>query len=629
MELFTPSRSLLNPKFEGYKLDPISQADVVARFPLQYKPTQATISGKTSFSFQEIQSRVTHNHIAVCSDAGRALYVDSDSRVILIDIDAGTLSPIFRILFELPTSIQSGAVATRNHEYPSAAFLTSNTVFVSDGRGVMYVLQIKDEGPSEAVGVFVLSSSSMDSPFRIHGVHRTSPTTAIAILSSRFYGVASEVNSETERSGKAVQTAFDIWGAKIELLSLRPKGDIHVLDILWRRRGQEVPFYTAYPEATSSFLLLGGTSYREIDVAPPPSYEPKTNEYAPIPRADELLDMEVSGPPKPSPYSWSQTPDAVNVAIPLPANTPQHTITVLFSQQTVTVHIDEEIETSVPIPRYSEKRLWDGISPSSSYWTWDREAEHSFGLLTLYLDKQHEGTRWSQVFAPSGPDDVEVVEALDPSELWQIREALEKYTTALREGDDASGLGSGRGVSSLAEGEMDMEVDGSVGRAAYLTWVGEDGSTPPWWKNAEEISFQLLSTPIPGSDPSNVSLVVKNNLDGTVHSLNVNAANTPEWAHTSTFSALAFVLASKRDTRFTYHAPNAVFAFEGGVRDRGGNVYIYRASPVQEKWAKQAILKVDDGYGGSLLGVGAVKAGQGIPIILCLTEGELVLIKNP
>jgi hypothetical protein len=88
MDTFKPSRALLNPKFEGYKLDPVSQEDTVARLPLQFKPTQATVSGKSLFSFQEVQSRITHNHLAVCNGARRALYVDSASRVILIDIDA-------------------------------------------------------------------------------------------------------------------------------------------------------------------------------------------------------------------------------------------------------------------------------------------------------------------------------------------------------------------------------------------------------------------------------------------------------------------------------------------------------------------------------------------------------------
>lgn len=443
-------------------------------------------------------------------------------------------------------------------------------------------------------------------------------------------------DSPSSRRKKLAPTDFDIYAVKIELLSLRAQGDIRAMDILWRRRGQEVPIYTAFDDALRSFILIGGTSYRDIDYVHVPSYEPSPDEIAPIPRVDENLDRKGPEPPRPPPYSWSQTHDSVTVAIPLPSNTLKSSIKVTFSPRTLTVHIDNEISTSAPIPRYSAKPLWDGISASTSYWTWDREAEHSFGLLTLYLDKQHEGTKWSQVFVSSGAsiasessfEDLEVAETLDPSELWHIKESLEKYTTALREGDDASGLGLGRGMPSLAEGEMDVEVDESVGRSVYVTWVAEDGSIPTWQTNTRDIPLRLLSTPVPGTDASGLTLVAKHNLDGVVYSLSSGQQNIPEWTHTSTFSALAFVLASKQDTRFTYHTPNAVFAFEGGIQDRGGNVYIYRTAPIKEKWAKQAILKVDDGIGGSLMGVGAVRAGE-TSLLICLTEGELVLIKYP
>ncbi|EEB99499.1 hypothetical protein MPER_00812, partial [Moniliophthora perniciosa FA553] len=100
----------------------------------------------------------------------------------------------------------------------------------------------------------------------------------------------------------------------------------------------------------------------------------------------------------------------------------------------------------------------------------------------------------------------------------------------------------------------------------------------------------------------------------------------PTWEHVSTFSALAFVLASKRDLRFTHHTQDTVFALKNGAQYRGGNVYIYRAVSRGDKWAKQAILKVGDGNGGALLGVGAIES-QGKPALLCLTETELIIVR--
>ena len=543
-------------------------------------------------------------------------------------------------MYELPRPIQSTSLRSPHHEYPSAAFLTPTTVFVSDGYGSMYILHLTDTGSSQLLGIFELPTTTINSPpFRIHDVVNVSPTMAVALLSSGHYEeISDEAPSASKGRTKSSPAEFDIWAARFDSQVLGSSTDIRKTDILWHRRGKDVPISLSYNDSWKSYILIGGSVYREIGPAPL-SYEPSPDELVPIPRQNENLDTKESLPHKPPPYAWTQTTDSVTVAFPLPSTTLKSNIKVLFSPRTVTLHIQGESPTPTPFPNYSAKTLWDDISPSSSFWTWDREAEHSFGLLTLHLDKQHEGTKWMHIFASAGssttsesnPEDVEVPETLDPSELWHIREALEKYTTALCEGDDASGLGLGRGVPSLAEGELDDEVDSSVGRTTYLTWVGGDGSVPPWSTQAQEIPFTLLSTPFPGGG-SEASLIVKNNLDGLVFSLNAatpSPESVPVWNHTSTFSALAFVLASKQDTRFTHHmASKAVFAFENGVRDRGGNVYIYRAVPTSEKWAKQTILKIGAGQAGCLLGVGEVKTGEGMPVILCLTDGELVLIKS-
>jgi hypothetical protein len=183
------------------------------------------------------------------------------------------------------------------------------------------------------------------------------------------------------------------------------------------------------------------------------------------------------------------------------------------------------------------------------------------------MEKKNEGTRWMQVFATSaistdeGANDVEVPECVDPSEMIKIRESMEKWTASIASGEDASGLGLGKGVPSLMEGEMDEEADAQVGRTAWLTWVGEGGQTPDWWlRNLnpktgdekqeywEDPPITLLSTPFPGtvSTSGDVELLLKHDLDGTTFSFKTTDPSAPVWEHTSTYSALAFVLASKR-----------------------------------------------------------------------------------
>lgn len=529
-------------------------------------------------------------------------------------------------MYELPKPFQSPSVDTPHREYPSAVFHTTQFAFVGDGYGTLYLLHIPDAGRGEIVGTQELSSSGdvpLSTPFRVHIAVESSPGIATVILSSRHY--SEEPKPSTSRKPTSIE--FDVYAVAVPLSPVDEPKSLHVL---WHRRGENVLVSCTYDSSRKAFLFLGASIYRNIGDAPRLGYEPSADEIAPIPRKDENLDTQPTAPP---PYSWTQSSDSVTVAFPLPATTLKSNIKVHLTSSALTLHVDGDIPPGIPRPHYSLKKFWDGISTPTSFWTWDREAEHAYGILTLHLDKQHEDTKWMHVFASVGTpeassEDVEVPETLDPSELWKVREALEKFTS----GEDASGLGLGRGAPSLAEGELDDEVDASVGRSVSVTWIADDGSSPPWASSGiDDAPFELLSTPLPGVVEPQPSLIVKTSLDGTVFSLTPASGpeQHPSWVHDSTFSALAFVLASKQDTRFTHHVSSrAVLAFENGLRYRGGNVYIYRAADKGAMWAKQAILKVGDGPAGSLLGVGGLKTPQGQVVLLCLTEGELIIIRD-
>ena len=506
--------------------------------------------------------------------------------------------------------------------------MDNSFLFVSDGQGSLYALRIGDVGPAELLATYELTipavyeSSQSSVPFRLHQAIATADgRTAVLVLSSKHYHKEAPVVAK--ESKHAPQVKFDLWGTQIPL-PLPHFPSAQPLQVLWHRRGTDVPVYTSYDASRESFLFVGGSAYLPIAAAPVPSYEPSSDEIVPIPRAGENLDTPAPTSPPP-PYSWTQTSDSVTVAIPLPASTPTEHIKVAFGPRTLTVLVEGTTAgTDVPlvVPRFTLKPLWDGIHPTGSLWTFDRAAEGRYGILALHLDKQHEGTRWPQVFSTEGGE-VEVPETLDPTELYNIREALEKYTAALQGGEDTSGLGLGTGVPSLAEGERDDEVDLDVGKTACATWVSVDGRNGG---HADNSPLQVLSTPFLGA--TETSLVVKDGLDGLTYTLKGAASpdEAPVWEHTSTFSALSFVLASKRDTRYVHHVSSeAVFAFESGARDLGGNVYIYRGAPPRENWAKQAILKIGGGPAGSLLGVGLMKVQDKVAI-LALCEGELVVV---
>ncbi|KAI5122789.1 hypothetical protein M0805_000133 [Coniferiporia weirii] len=632
MSIFPTNRGLLNPKFEGYKLALLNQDDLVASFPLSAHPTQANVSGrvKTPLSFEEVQSRITHNHLAIAHDGQSALYIDDELNVVQVVVNAD-LVPEFTIICELPKPIQSAELVENLHrEYPSAVSLSNASWLVSDGIGLLYVLE--NGGESGAISaIYCLPSedgAAVNVPFRIHVAHLDQSRNNVScILSCRHVDKAGIPTDHDQRT-KTGTPQFDIWSVSIPL-DARNSNEPLPLVAVWRGRGDDVPIYARFDEARGAFFILGSSLYRQVDAPRPPSYEPTRDELAPIPRAGEILS---DAPLKLPPYSWTQTSDSVTVAFPLSSDVPKSAIKVTLTAKTLSLLIKHELPTSVDLPRYSLKQLWDAISPSSSFWTWDREADSRVGLLTLHLDKQHEGTRWSHVFASAGTDpaDQEVPETLDPSELYHIREALEKYTSTLQTGEDASGLGLGQGVPSLAEGELDDAVDSSVGRRVAVTWLGADGAVPGWVVEESSVSY-LLSTPLPGLQEDRPSLVMRSDIDGLLFALPppVAAASPGKWDHVSTYPALAFVLASKRDTRFRFHISSEIeLAFESGTGFGGGNVYIYRGAKDKAVWAKQAILKVSGGSMGALLGVGAVKRADGGLVLLCLCEKEMVVVRD-
>jgi hypothetical protein len=438
---------------------------------------------------------------------------------------------------------------------------------------------------------------------------------------------------------KAHPIESDVVAVRVPLQAADDSNVPSPLDILWHRRGANVPLYITYDRRRSAFILVGGSPYGHIGQPAVEHLEPSPDEFAPIPgaSADDAVPAPTStSPSKPPPYAWTQDSEEVTVALPYPSNTPKAHINVLFSSQTLTVLV----QSSDDAPRYAAARLWGGITPSSSFWTWDAHGAQAYGLLTLHIEKQHAGTRWPHLFDDSvstsaseqtAPLPEQVPETLDPSELYAIRESLEKYTAALQDAGSTSGGGGGAmRSSSLTDGEMDEEVDASIGTQTCITWVtAADGSDPAFAQVDWDVPFTVLSTPLPGISDA-ISLVVKHTIDGLSFVLSEgDAANeTPAWTHSSTFSALAFVLASKRDTRFTYHVSSkAVLAFESGGIEYGGNLYIYRGAKPKSNLAKQAIIKLTGSTSGSLLGVGAIRKDEE-SIILCLCEKELLILRN-
>jgi hypothetical protein len=85
---FTPSHSLLNPKFESYKLAaPTLGDEAVSTYPLSKPFTFPTLPDHARLSYHEVAARASFTHLAA-GKGGELLYVDGEGAVTAVEVDA-------------------------------------------------------------------------------------------------------------------------------------------------------------------------------------------------------------------------------------------------------------------------------------------------------------------------------------------------------------------------------------------------------------------------------------------------------------------------------------------------------------------------------------------------------------
>ncbi|BGP39452.1 hypothetical protein JCM10449v2_003402 [Rhodotorula kratochvilovae] len=515
----------------------------------------------------------------------------------------------------------------------------------------------------------------------------------------------------TTRHTVSSSTSFTYLGVRLPLAPA-PAAEAQEVKPAWRLTSRDLPSFVRFDAARQAFVVAagsrlvhfsagagaapaaGGADLPEAEEAPPV----EGDEDALMAPAPPAAARRASGPiaPKPAPFSWTQDRDSVTVAFPLPASTPTSSIRVTLSRAHLTLHVSSAsafaasssgLPGGVGLPRVSHKRLWAEIDPTASVWTFDREAEGrggAYGVLSLHLEKAHAGTRWSDVFSPSAPrpdagglvaagrveeldpeaEYESVAETLDPSELVAIAESMAQWAQGLAAhglGHSEDGLGSGVPTSLTGE-EVDVEVDAESGRPFVVTWIeGAGGDQPPTLVHPHAgVPYELLSTPLPlASSPQqqgqDSTLSVKHDVDALLFSpppaaLAPSSSSSHEWTHSATLPALAFVLATKRDTRFVFHlipAPlspaaattaAAVLAFDapallpssssaGTPRD-GATLFAYLAPCTpRAKTGAQLVLRVGGPGAGALLGVAGVELAGGERAAVWIAEGECGVVR--
>jgi hypothetical protein len=187
------------------------------------------------------------------------------------------------------------------------------------------------------------------------------------------------------------------------------------------------------------------------------------------------------------------------------------------------------------------------------------------------------------------------------------------------------------------------------GRGVQFTWIDDVAGSPTLSTTQPEMA-EIVSLPLAqafeeGTDGDN-TIAIKHDVDGLLFAPPSDQSESG-WTHISTFPALAFVLASKRDVVHVYHSSDKLcVALESGspvgsqntnasssygsMQTAKMNAYLYYPPPPgsKAKTAKQKVISLADPSAGAILGAASVRRSERSLDIAVLCERELVVIKD-
>ncbi|KAJ1922774.1 hypothetical protein IWQ60_006306 [Tieghemiomyces parasiticus] len=351
---------------------------------------------------------------------------------------------------------------------------------------------------------------------------------------------------------------LDTAGSNPVALSAFPSQVRHELEI--EHSPEAVQFS---PDGRSYILVSCPTTHRLVsrDGQPfsgNPTVSPTTSAF---PSRAQTID--------PAPYIWTQSESDVTVTYQLPPTvTTSSQIQCKFTRLSVTLNpSDNATSTSPPFPILHQRAFFDRIVPDESFWTLERG-----GLLTFYLQKVHEKTRWPCVYHDQVASGEHISETLDPSEYRTILERMKKYTVEGggpdKDGDDHNRVSTGS-IGTVRASTLDLDDDDTddpagSGRTLVATTIGEHGEVTvqflfphqAWlgrgfepYTMAGRHSHLFNPTPNQVTPAPTLRICTHHDIDGLVYDLDWFIDKGPRIHHTGTFPAFGYVQASKRDRK--------------------------------------------------------------------------------
>lgn len=520
------NRELVDPNFESYRLS----LDSIPTYNIELDAAVAEVKLKDSqYTLDHVRAFGMFNYLQIDPWYEDSVYfVDSKGRVLNLTVTLDTALGKPREMFHFESDSSSPEALCASLSLTSATWAA-----LSDGNGKLTLLRTSKRVESSHLKWEPMFSESLGDPFIIvHSLaHVHSNVHTVEVLLLRVQ----KDPSDTKGSGFSVSLEW------ITVDNSAGQGESEEKKYAVRKRrvmkGKSVPHYAAVEPQGKGVIVASEKPFAFTEVDGLPLEEPP------------VQDMEV-GNSDPI-YFWQQTEEDVTLCVRLPEGTTKDDIRFKLTVDCLRVRVGDY----APL---LDGQLFAPVDPEASTWTMNDDKS-----LEVSLQKRSEGPLWSEVVLGDRRGEY----LMNDEQKSQLQQRL-SYLTSEDLNPNPEKDKPPCNAQELEDCDMFpedsstlMRFDGatlkpnnvvSLGSNQFLFSVHIDPSETPAFCLRHDVDA-LLWQPRPDQD---------NNI----------------WEHISTFNALGYVQASKRDKKFATCAPNFSYA---ALCECLRRVFIYRQpSPV-------------------------------------------------
>ncbi|KAJ1548049.1 plasma membrane calcium, partial [Nowakowskiella sp. JEL0078] len=523
-----------------------------------------------SKSYLKFAAQTKWNHLSVdpyaSNDLPGVVFVDGRNVSVLLKIPQ--INPLFKKvvrLFQIPSNSDP---STSDQEMPSHCFASCDHLILNSGCGALYLLRLNRSDPT-------LSTKLLGTVEFFESKNNTEKLGSCKVLDALELGdgrfailimrlVDSVVLEDSEIARPGLGAAFTSTPATSSLMGETKRIEVNVelllvSSIISDGEGDPLVNQVLTQFSAKKILSVSGSSIPHIARIRPSGSGINVAGESPFRIIYPQPDRSIISKPEKRDINWQQTESEITISLQLSSKTQKKFISCIINADRVGVSLKlNENEPTVIFP--FSQRLSGTIIPSDCIWT----LEDSGTVVSLQLQKANVG-HWVDLFSMVDRKELEcfnVVKRLDESEIFEIAQSLDKYTS------QENATGNTANIPKI-EGLNDFEEEDFEGKGMVVSIIHSIDDV--WVEEYLRSDLQEWICSATDDSPRSFNVVLKSDVDGVAYKMDHS-----KMTHFATANAFAFVMASKRDRKYmTVYVDTQSSKTLGIVVEASRNVFIY------------------------------------------------------